>query len=104
MKKGILSCGIVTASMAALFAFTRPQTAAIVGRISPNDGAEAVWAIGGTDSVRGAINSGAFSLPVKNGTYKVIVDAKDPYKDVLLENIEVKDSKPVDVGEIVLQK
>lgn len=104
MKKRILSCGIITASLAAAFAFNNLQSAAIVGRVSPVDGAEAVWAIGGTDSVRGAINSGAFSLPVKNGTYKVVVDAKDPYKDVLLENIEVKDSRPVDVGEIVLQK
>jgi hypothetical protein len=34
----------------------------------------------------------------------VIVDAKDPYKDVTLENLEVKQDQPLDVGEIVLQK
>jgi hypothetical protein len=34
----------------------------------------------------------------------VIVDAKDPYKDVTLENLEVKQDQALDVGEIVLQQ
>lgn len=104
MKRRLLSCGILATSLAAIFAFVQPQRAAIVGRVSPADGANSVWAISGTDSVRGAIAAGSFSLPVKNGVYKVIVDAKEPYKDVLLDNIEVKQDQPVDVGEIVLQQ
>jgi hypothetical protein len=31
-----------------------------------------------------------FFNQVKAGTYRVIVDAKDPYKDVTLENLEVE--------------
>ena len=104
MKNNILSCGLIAVSLTTLFAFSQPQSAAIVGKISPADGALSVWAISGTDSIRGAIAAGSFSLPVKNGIYKVIVDARDPYKDVLLDNVEVKLDKPVDVGEIVLQK
>lgn len=104
MKKRMLSCGIVAASVAGLFAFTAITQSSITGKVSPADGAEAVWAISGTDSTKAGINAGAFTLEVKPGTYKVIVDAKDPYKDVSLENLEVKDGQPLDVGEIVLQK
>ena len=102
MKKKLLSVGIIAASVAGLFAFSTTQSA-ITGKVTPADGAQSVWAVSTTDSAKGTITSGAFSLQVKPGTYKVIIDATDPYKDVTLDNIEVKD-QPVDVGEITLQK
>ena len=102
MKKSMLTCGILAASMAGLFAFTSAETG-ISGKVTPQDGAESVWAIG-TDSTKGIISSGNFSIQVKPGTYKVFLDAKDPFKDVSLENLEVRDGQPLDVGEIVLQK
>jgi len=104
MKKNVLSCGIVALSVGLLFAFVSPQSA-IVGSVSPANGADGVWAIGTSDSVRGTIiNTGSFSLVVKPGIYKVVIDAKSPYKDVFLPNLEVKQDQPLDVGEIVLQK
>jgi hypothetical protein len=48
--------------------------------------------------------NGVFSFAVKPGLYKVIVDAVEPYKDAVLENISVKEGQAVDVGEVVLQK
>jgi hypothetical protein len=48
--------------------------------------------------------NGVFSLAAKPGLYKVVIDAIEPYKDAILENIEVKEGQTVDVGEIVLQK
>jgi len=104
MKKSMLTFGIVAASVAGLFAFTTTNQSSITGRVAPADGAETVWAISGADSTKGAISAGAFALGVKPGIYKVLVDAKDPYKDVILENLEVKQDQPLDVGEIVLQK
>jgi hypothetical protein len=103
MKKRMLTLGIVAASVAGLFAFTNTATS-ITGKVTPADGAETVWAISGTDSAKAAVSSGAFTIEVKPGTYKVIVDAKDPYKDVTLENLEVKQDQALDVGEIVLQQ
>jgi hypothetical protein len=38
------------------------------------------------------------------GSWKVIIDAKNPYKDVQLEKVDVTDGKPVDLGEIKLEK
>ncbi len=104
MKKSMLTLGIVAASVAGLFAFTTMTESSITGKVTPADAADAVWAISAADSTKGTISSGAFTIQVKPGTYKVIVDAKDPYKDVTLENLEVKQDEPLDVGEIVLQQ
>ena len=104
MKKSMLTCGIFAASIAGLFAFTGSMQTYITGKVVPVDGAETVWAVSATDSTKGTLSSGTFTLDVKPGTYKVIVDAKAPYKDVTLENLEVKQDQPLNVGEIVLQK
>jgi hypothetical protein len=104
MKKCMLTCGIIAASVTGLFAFTTATQTSITGKVVPGDGAETVWAVSATDSTKGTISSGTFTLDVKPGTYKVIVDAKEPYKDVTLENLEVKQDQPLNVGEIVLQK
>ena len=50
------------------------------------------------------VEYGAFSFAIKPGIYKVVVDAIEPYKDAVLENISVKEGQTVDVGEIVLQR
>ena len=102
MKKKLLSCALIAASVGSLFAFTGLQTS-ITGKISPVDGAESVWIINGKDSMQGVISSGNFSFSARPATYKILVHAKSPYKDVYVENVEVK-SAPVDVGEIVLKK
>lgn len=105
MKKKILSVGIVAASLAGLFAFTTitGQTA-ITGKITPAEGAVGVWAINGKDTTKGNITSGAFTIEVKPGTYKLIVDGKEPYKDAQLENLVVKQDQTLDAGEIILQQ
>lgn len=101
MKKRMFTTGVALAMVAGIYAFTTTQTG-IVGKVTPADGASTVWAISGTDSTKATVNSGTFSLAVKAGTYKVFVDAKDPYKDVTVENVEVKDGQATDLGEITL--
>lgn len=102
MKKGIVSSGVVLTAVAGLFSFNSLKTS-ITGKVTPADGATIVWAINGSDTIGNSINAGTFSIEVKPGTYKLIIDAKDPYKDVQLENLEVKQDQSLDVGEIVLQ-
>ena len=103
MKKQFIIGAIAIAIVAALPGFRNPASS-ITGKVSPADEVESVWAISKTDSVHTSPSGGAFTLSVKAGTYKVVVDAKDPYKDILLDNVVVKDDQPADVGEIVLQK
>jgi len=76
----------------------------IVGRVNPVGGANIAWAVSGRDSAASTIVNGAFNLAAKQGIYKVVIDAVEPYKDAILENVNVKEGQTVDVGEIILQK
>jgi hypothetical protein len=82
-----------------------PKSAsAIKGRIDPTDAASFVVAISSMDSTRAAITDGMFTINTKAGSYKVIVVAKSPYKDVVKDNVEVADGNTTDLGTITLQQ
>jgi len=104
MKRSLLTGGILLSGIVGLYAFHTVNQAAISGTVTPPEGATAVWAVNGSDSTSGNISNGSFSISVKPGTYKLVVDAKEPYKDVSLENIQVSDTAATNVGEIKLEK
>jgi hypothetical protein len=90
---------------AALFAFTTFQGGSIKGKVIPADGASQVWAISNADTLKAAISQGNFEITrAKAGTYKVYIDAIDPYKDVVKDGVQVNDGGTVDLGEIQLTK
>jgi hypothetical protein len=93
---------LVIVSVCVLHAFKAGQKSGISGRITPADGGQRVWAIQGSDSLSLIPTGGSFLIEAKPGLYKILVDAKEPYKDVLMENIEVTNGKTTDVGEIKL--
>ena len=90
--------------VAAFHSFRNSQAGTIGGTIVPADGAVYVWAFQNRDTAKVVPENGQFTLPVANGVWKVIVDAKDPYKDVLIENVQVNDGKETNLGEIRLQR
>jgi len=103
MKKIMKYIAPAALSLSLLFVVESPQTV-ISGSVLPADGTESIWAIGARDSARAVIlNTGAFSITVRSGAYKLVVDAKAPYKDLVLD-LDVKVDQPLDVGQIVLQK
>jgi hypothetical protein len=102
-KTGLTLCATILA-VVALHSFNAQRTGIISGSISPQDGAILVWAIQNTDTVKAAPANGIFTLSVKSGTWKVIVDAKEPYQDVMMENVQVNDGKETSLGEIKLQR
>jgi hypothetical protein len=103
MKKIMKYIGPAALSVSLLFLIESPQTV-ISGSVLPVDATESIWAVGAKDSARADIlNTGAFSITVKSGAYKLVVDAKPPYKDLVLD-LDVKPDQPMDVGQIVLQK
>ena len=83
-----------------LHAYKAAFISGISGRVSPGEAVEYIYAIQGKDSLKAVPANGVFMLEAKPGLYRVIVDAKQPYKDVLLESVEVTDSKTTDLGEI----
>lgn len=101
--KRILTLCMLLILLLIVFSFGKTKTS-IVGRINPTDAGEAVWVIGASDSLKAGISMGQFSFDVKPGVYKLVIDARDPYKDVLLENLTVKQDEILDVGEIPLKQ
>jgi hypothetical protein len=90
---------------AGLFAFTTLQGGSIKGKVIPADGASQVWAISNADTLKAAISQGNFEITrAKAGTYKVYIDAIDPYKDIVKDGVQVNDGSTVDLGEIQLTK
>jgi hypothetical protein len=110
MKKGIIACVVISILIGNPFSFHLEQYAisfqqtSITGKISPAEAAEVVWILHAKDTLRTSILWGNFSQQVKPGTYKLIVNAKPPYKDVSLGNLEVKENHVLDIGELILQK
>jgi hypothetical protein len=76
----------------------------ITGRVSPADGVNVVWVISGKDSLKAPTSAGLFSFEVKPGVHNLVVDAVNPYKDVVMDNLTVSENEVLDVGEIVLKQ
>jgi hypothetical protein len=79
------------------------QPTYIKGKISPAGAAEIVWIVDAKDTLATSIVDGSFSMLVKPQTYRLVVNAKPPYCNVSMGNIEVKQSHALDIGEIILQ-
>ena len=88
-----------------LFSFTALKPGSITGTVIPAMALKDVWVVSAHDTVRGLVMEGNFSvINVKPGTYKVIINAVEPYKDAIKEGITVIDGQPVDMGEIKLTR
>lgn len=104
IKSRLVGIGIVAAT-AGLFAFNAVQTGSIKGTVTPADGAVRAWALSGTDTLKATIDKGSYEITgAKAGTYRVIIEAKPPYKNVAKDGVTVVDGQPTDAGEIKLEQ
>jgi len=85
-------------------AFRSDVISGIQGSIDPPQGAKKVTAISGSDSVSVIPAGGHFSIQVKQGTWRLSVEAVAPYKSEVLENIVVQPEQFTDVGVIKLSE
>lgn len=104
MKKTGLTLLATIVGVVALHSFDYQRAGTITGSIVPADGVFVVWAIQNTDTLKSIPANGMFSLTARSGTWKVIIDSKDPYQDVMMENVLVSDGKETSLGEIKLQR
>ena len=76
----------------------------IQGTIDPPEGAKRIWAVSGKDTVSIIPSPGSFIMDVKPGSWKLVVEAVLPYKNVERESILVIDGQITDVGLIKLSQ
>jgi len=104
MKKLFLNTVIVF-FISCLAAFVSLQEGSIRGTVTPPEGAYNVVAFSATDTIKGPINMGNFQITgVKPGTYKVLIAAHAPYKDVVRDGVVIANGNVVDLGEIQLPR
>jgi hypothetical protein len=108
MKKGLLTCVIISIIAWSPQCVRKEKTRAsaptfIRGKISPAEAAEAVLIMDAKDTLTTSIVDGNFLMQVKPDIYKLVVSAKPPYSNASLGNIEVKQYRALDIGEIILQ-
>jgi len=95
----------VTAVSAGLFAFTLLRAGSIKGTVTPPEGGVRAWAESATDTLKAPIIDGSYEITdAKPGTYKIIIEAKPPYKNIAKDGIMVSDGQTADAGEIKLEK
>jgi hypothetical protein len=100
-----IKVGAVTMAAVGLFAFSLLRVGSIRGTITPIDAGVRAWAESASDTLKAPIVNGAFEIPdAKPGVYKVIIEAKPPYRNVAKDGIMVSDGQAADAGEIKLEK
>ena len=76
----------------------------IQGTIDPPEGAKRIWAVSGKDTVSIIPPPGSFIMDVNPGSWKLVVEAVLPYKNVERESILVTDGQITDIGLIKLSQ
>jgi hypothetical protein len=105
MKFTTFRIAIVSAAAAGLFAFSSLRDGSIRGTVSPPEGGIRAWAESYTDTLKAPIINGTYEISgVKPGTYKVIIEAKPPYRNAAKDGVMVSDGQSSDAGEIRLEK
>jgi hypothetical protein len=97
--------GAVAVAAVGLFTFAHLRFGSIRGSITPVDVGVQAWAESATDTLKAPIVNGAFEITnAKPGAYKVIIEAKPPYRNVAKDGLMVTDGQATDAGEIKLEK
>ena len=94
----------VIISIVLISAFGKEDRSGIQGTIDPPEGARRIWAVSGKDSVSIIPPPGSFIMDVKPGSWKLVVEAALPYKNVERDAILVIDGQLTDVGLIKLTR
>jgi hypothetical protein len=105
MKSVKVSIFALAAAAIAVLSFRNMEGGSISGKVAPLDGASQVWAVQGADSMKTDIADGTFNLQgAKEGIYTVIINAKQPFKNVTISDVRVDEGKVTDLGEIKLEQ
>jgi len=87
-----------------LVSFKNAPAPSIKGKVSPAWYAVQAWAISETDTLYTTVTDGSFDFSnAKPGVYRIIIEARSPYRSMAKDGVIVKDGEATDV-ELSLQK
>ncbi len=102
--KSLKLCSTAIAAVC-LLAFAQHRLGTIKGTVTPVDAGVRAWAESSTDTLRAPILNGSYEITdAKPGAYKIIIEAKPPYRNIARDGIMVTDGQETDAGEIKLDK
>jgi hypothetical protein len=101
----LLRVTVIAVIIAGSFAFLPFRGGSIRGSVIPADGGVRAWAESAVDTLKTPIINGSYEIAdARPGTYKIIIEAKPPYKNVAKDGVVVSDGQTADAGEITLKK
>lgn len=102
MKK--IRMALPALAIAGLLSFKNQPAATIKGTVTPAWYGVHAWAVSKTDTLYTTITDGNFEFTnAEPGEYRIIIEARPPYRNLAKDGIVVKDGQPTDV-ELSLQK
>lgn len=105
MRNALVQLGLVLLGVTSVHAVKLLQTSSLRARINPASGADNIWAIQGSDSIRMLGNDGQYFInELPAGKWMIRVKAKNPYRDTSLGVADIKPGIVKDLGEIQLEK
>jgi hypothetical protein len=106
MKNAMVQLGLVVIGISSVHAVKLLQTSTIHARIFPATAAEKVWAIHGKDSLRMMSDADGqyYFITLHPGYWELRVDAKKPYKDIIVKSVDVRPGTEKDMGEFTLMQ
>jgi hypothetical protein len=104
MKNTLVQLGLVLLGVSSVHAVKLLQTSSIHARISPGYGAEKVWAIQGSDTVRMLGTDDQYYITTLHpGNWRIWIEAKRPYTDARIDVMNIRPGMNKDLGEIQLE-
>jgi hypothetical protein len=105
MKITSFKIAALAIAITGIFSFAVMKDGSIRGTVTPAEGGVRAWAESSTDTLKAPIVNGTYEINgAKPGTYKVIIEAKPPYRNAAKDDVMVNDGQSSDAGEIKLEK
>ena len=100
-----LKLGATAIAAVLVLAFARHRLGSIKGTVTPLDAGVRAWAESAIDTLRAPILNGSYEISnARPGAYKIIIEAKPPYRNIARDGLIVTDGQETDAGEIKLDK
>jgi len=105
MKITSIRITAATVIIAGILAFAPFREGGIRGIVTPAEGGVRAWAESSIDTLKAPIIDGSYEITgARPGTYKVVIEAKPPYRNAAKDGVIVNDGQTSDAGEIKLEK